>query len=58
MQTALHRLHAKAATDALEHEADIGKVQEWLGHANIAPTRIYDRHRSRPKDSPTFRGGY
>lgn len=24
------------ATNALEHEADIEKVQEWLGHANIA----------------------
>jgi hypothetical protein len=23
-------------TNALDHEADIAKVQEWLGHANIA----------------------
>jgi integrase len=26
-------------------EAYIAKVQEWLGHANIATTRIYD-HRN------------
>jgi hypothetical protein len=26
---------ATAATNALDHEADIAKVQEWLGHANI-----------------------
>lgn len=38
-----HALRATAATNALDHEADIAKVQEWLGHANIATTRIYDR---------------
>jgi integrase/recombinase XerD len=27
-------------TNALYHQADIAKVQEWLGHANIATTRI------------------
>jgi len=26
-----------AATNALSHEADIAKVQEWLGHANVCP---------------------
>ena len=31
---------ATAATNALDHQADIAKVQEWLGHANIATTRI------------------
>jgi hypothetical protein len=31
--------------NALEHEADIAKVQEWLGHANIATTRLYDRRK-------------
>ena len=34
-----HVLRATAATNALEHGADITKVQEWLGHANIATTR-------------------
>jgi site-specific recombinase XerD len=53
-----HALRATAATNALEHEADIAKVQEWLGHANIATTRIYDRRKSRPEDSPTFKVSY
>lgn len=38
-----HALRATAATNALDNGADIAKVQEWLGHANIATTRIYDR---------------
>lgn len=54
----VHSLRATAATNALEHEADIAKVQEWLGHANITTTRIYDRRKSRPEDSPTFRVNY
>lgn len=54
----VHSLRATAATNALEHEADIAKVQEWLGHANIATTRLYDRRRSRPEDSPTFKVAY
>lgn len=54
----LHALRATAATNALEHQADIGFVQEWLGHANISTTRLYDRRRSRPEDSPTFRVRY
>jgi hypothetical protein len=49
---------ATAATDALTHEADIAKVQEWLGHANISTTRFYDRRKMRPEDSPTFRVRY
>ena len=54
----VHSLRATAATNALEHQADIAKVQEWLGHANIATTRIYDRRHSRPEDSPTFKVEY
>lgn len=54
----VHSLRATAATNALEHEADIAKVQEWLGHANIATTRLYDRRKSRPQDSPTFKVTY
>ena len=45
----------RAATNALAHNADIAKVQEWLGHANIATTRLYDRWQSRPEESPTFK---
>ncbi len=54
----LHALRATAATNALDHAADIAYVQEWLGHANIATTRLYDRRKSRPEDSPTFRVSY
>jgi integrase/recombinase XerD len=53
-----HALRATAATNALDHQADIAKVQEWLGHANIATTRIYDHRRTRPEDSPTFKVQY
>lgn len=54
----VHGLRATAATNALENEADIAKVQQWLGHANISTTRIYDRRQHRPEDSPTFRVKY
>jgi len=53
-----HALRATAATNALDHEADIAKVQEWLGHANISTTRIYDHRKTRPEDSPTFKITY
>jgi site-specific recombinase XerD len=53
-----HALRATAATNALDNGADIAKVQEWLGHANIATTRVYDRRQSRPEDSPTFKVAY
>jgi len=53
-----HALRATAATNAREHEADIAKVQESLGHANISTTRVYDRRKMRPEDSPTFKVTY
>jgi integrase/recombinase XerD len=53
-----HALRATAATNALDHQADIAKVQEWLGHANISTTRIYDHRRTRSEDSPTFKVAY
>ena len=39
-------------------QADIAKVQEWLGHANISTTRIYDYRRTRPEVSPMFKVAY
>jgi integrase/recombinase XerD len=53
-----HSLRTTAATNALSHDADIAKVQEWLGHANISTTRLYDRRKTKPEDSPTFRVKY
>jgi integrase/recombinase XerD len=53
-----HSLRARAATYALDRGSDLAKVQEWLGHANVATTRLYDRRRSRPEDSPTYRISY
>lgn len=57
-QVGAHALRATAATNALDHQADIAKVQEWLGHARIATTRIYDHRRTRAEDSPTFKVTY
>ena len=51
-------MRATAATNALQNNADITKVQEWLGHSSIATTRLYDRRTTRPEDSPTFQIKY
>lgn len=53
-----HALRATAATCALENQANNVKVQEWLGHANISTTRVYDRRESRAEQSPTFKIAY
>ncbi len=53
-----HSARATAATNALEAGADIAKVQEWLGHANVSTTRVYDHRKTRPQDSPTFKVKY
>ena len=58
MERIVHALRATAATNALEHDADIARVQDWLGHANVSTTRLYDRRTRRPEDSPTFRVSY
>ncbi len=53
-----HSMRATAATNALENDADLAEVQEWLGHANVSTTRIYDHRGRKPEDSPTFRVRY
>jgi len=53
-----HALRCTAATCALDNQADIAQVQEWLGHTNISTTRIYDRRNFRVADSPTFKVSY
>jgi site-specific recombinase XerD len=54
----VHSLRATAATNALENASDIAKVQEWLGHASVATTRLYDKRKTKPEDSPTFKVRY
>ena len=54
----VHSMRATAATNALTHHADIARVQEWLGHADVSTTRLYDRRSTRPEDSPSFRVRY
>ena len=54
----VHSLRATAAANALDNKADIAKVQEWLGHANVSTKRLYDRRKTRPEDSPTFHVRY
>jgi site-specific recombinase XerD len=53
-----HVLRATAATNALEHGADIARVRDWLGHRAVSTTQLYDKRRSRPEDSPTFKVKY
>jgi integrase/recombinase XerD len=50
----VHSMRATAATNALVNDADIPNVQEWLGHANVSTTRLYDRRKTRPGDRPYF----
>ena len=49
---------ATAVTNALDQGADIAKVQEWLGHANVSTTRVYDHRKTKPEDSPMFKVSY
>jgi integrase/recombinase XerD len=44
----VHSMRATAAANALSNEADIAKVQEWLGHANVSTTR------TSPANHPQF----
>ncbi|MDP8212136.1 MAG: tyrosine-type recombinase/integrase [Candidatus Zapsychrus exili] len=53
-----HSLRATFATNSLNNKADLGKVQDYLGHANIATTRIYDKRGEDLMDSPTFKVNY
>ena len=46
------------ATTALNHDADIVKVQAMLGHANISTTRLYDGREDKAEESPVFRINY
>ncbi|HEX7638574.1 MAG TPA: tyrosine-type recombinase/integrase [Burkholderiaceae bacterium] len=53
-----HAMRATATTNALDHGADLAQVQAWLGHEDIATTRLYDRRQLRAETSPTFLVAY
>lgn len=53
-----HALRTTFATNTLSNNADLGKVQDYLGHANIQTTRIYDKRSNTLADSPTFKVNY
>jgi integrase/recombinase XerD len=57
-QIGAYACRATAGTNALDHGADIAKVKDWFGHANLSTTQLYDRRKSRPEDSPTFKVAY
>ena len=46
-----HAFRTTAATNAIENDAPLNWVQEYLGHANVSTTRLYDHSKSRPQDS-------
>jgi hypothetical protein len=39
----------------LDAGANITKLQEWLGDANITMTRVSNHRKTRPEDSPVFK---
>ena len=51
-------LRATAATFSPGAPDDLAHAQEWIGHASISTTRIYDRRGFRPEDSPLFKEAY
>jgi hypothetical protein len=53
-----HSARETAATNALDAGADTAKVREWLGHAHVSTTRVYDHRKTRPEDWSTFRVKY
>ena len=53
-----HSLRATFATNTLSNHADLAKVQDYLGHANIQTTKIYDKRANTLADSPTFKVNY
>ncbi len=53
-----HAARVTAAANALGQGADLVTVQEWLGHAHLSTTRVYEQRKTRPEDSPVFKVSY
>lgn len=53
-----HSMRSTAATNALEHGADIQEVREWLGHSDVSTTQLYDKRKHRTENSPSFKVRY
>ena len=53
-----HTGRATGATALLDAGADLKSVQEWLGHASITTTAVYDRRRRGIKDSASHKIPY
>ncbi len=53
-----HSLRSTSATAALDGGADIEEVARWLGHANPATTKLYDKRDHKAQSSPTFKIDY
>ena len=53
-----HVARTTAITNALAKGADLAEAQQWAGHANISTTRLYDRRKRRPEDSPSYKVSY
>jgi integrase len=53
-----HSAWGTTATNAPDQDVDIAKVQEWLGHAKVSTTRVYNHCKSRPEGAPVFKAIY
>jgi integrase/recombinase XerD len=52
----IHSLRTTAATQCAFASVGYCESQEWLGHANVSTTPLYDRRKTRAEDSSPFRG--
>ena len=53
-----HSFRVTAITDLLTQGVPLEDVQSLAGHSSPRTTRLYDRRKTRPEDSPTFRVQY
>ena len=53
-----HSFRATGITTYLQNGGTLEKAQYMANHASARTTRLYDRRKSRPEDSPTFKVEY